>query len=108
MGCCCPERPVETRTTNPGRLSLSAPRPYHSHDPIDGRAEMVVPVFMKVWAGSWLIASVFIERTIHSSSATEPRCGKISLISWPDSPNLLNGCCGPKQLSLAPWSWAMG
>ena len=35
-----------------------------------GRPEMLVPVFMNVWAGSWLIASVCIERTMHRSSAT--------------------------------------
>ena len=40
------------------------------HEPIAGRPEMVVPVFMKVWAGSWLIASVTIERMMQISSAT--------------------------------------
>ena len=29
-----------------------------------------MPVFMNVWAGSWLIASVVIERTMQISSAT--------------------------------------
>ncbi len=52
-------------------------------EPIAGRPEMVVPVFMKVWAGSWLIASVTIERMMQISSATVARCGKIVLISWP-------------------------
>ena len=37
-----------------------------------GRPEMVVPVFMKVCAGSWLIASVTIERMMQISSATAP------------------------------------
>ena len=69
-----------------------------------GRPEMVVPVFMKVCAGSWLIASVTSERTMQSSSATPPRCGNSSQISWPDRPNFLNGCCGPKHLSACPWS----
>ena len=46
------------------------PRPYQSHEPIAGRPEIVVPVFMNVWAGSWLIASVFSERMMHISSAT--------------------------------------
>ena len=36
-----------------------------------GRPEMVVPVFMKVCAGSWLIASVCIERMMQMSSATD-------------------------------------
>ena len=26
----------------------------------------------------------------------------------PILPNFLNACCGPKQLSFAPWSWAIG
>ena len=58
-----------------------------SHEPIAGRPEMVVPVFMKVWAGSWLIASVTIERMMQMSSATVARCGKIALISWPLLPH---------------------
>ncbi len=40
-----------------------------SHEPIDGRPAIIEPVFMNVWAGSWLIASVCIERTMHISSA---------------------------------------
>ena len=35
-----------------------------------------MPVFMKVWAGSWLIGSVCIERTMQISSATVPICGQ--------------------------------
>ncbi len=38
---------------------------------------------MNVCAGSWLIASVFIDRTMHRSSATSGRCGNSSLISMP-------------------------
>ncbi len=38
-------------TTNPGRLSASAPSPYSNHEPIEGRPLIDVPVFMKVWAG---------------------------------------------------------
>src|SRR5439155_14571411 len=104
IGCCCPERPVERSTTKPGKLSLSLPSPYHSHEPIAGRPEMVVPVFINVWAGSWLIASVRSERTMHSSSATPARCGKTELISWPDRPHLRKGCWGAKQWSCFPWS----
>ena len=63
---------------------------------------------MNVWAGSWLIASVVIERTMQISSITEPMCGKSSLISVPDLPNFWNGCCGPRQTSFCPWSWAIG
>ena len=36
-----------------------------------------MPVFMKVCAGSWLIASVTIERMMQMSSATVARWGKI-------------------------------
>ena len=43
-----------------------------------------MPVFMNVWAGSWLIASVCIERMMQISSATVPRSGKTAAISWPD------------------------
>ncbi len=68
---------------------------------MDGRPEMVVPVFMNVWAGSWLIASVVIERMMQSSSATEPMCGKSSQISWPDLPNFLKAHCGPRHLRAA-------
>ena len=42
-----------------------------------GRPEMVVPVFMNVCAGSWLIASVTIDRMTQISSATPPISGKI-------------------------------
>ena len=65
-----------------------------------GRPEMVVPVFMNVWAGSWLIASVCIERMMQMSSAIEPMCGKISQISWPDLPNFLNWMLRPEAVEL--------
>ena len=67
-----------------------------------GRPEMVEPVFMNVWAGSWLIASVLSERMMHISSATVARCGKTSEISCPDAPHLRNGCCGARQRSCCP------
>src|SRR5262245_59350122 len=57
IGCDWPERPVEVSTTKPGRLSESLPSPYQAHEPMLGRPEIVVPVFINVWAGSWLIAS---------------------------------------------------
>src|SRR5579871_2416571 len=108
MGWDCPERPVEVRTTKPGRLWLSEPSPYQAHEPIAGRPEMVVPVFMKVWAGSWLMASVRIERMMQMSSAILWIFGKSVEISCPDLPTFLNSCVGPRQTSFAPWSWAMG
>lgn len=45
----CGERPPkEVITTKPGRFSASLPKPYHSHEPMLGRPEIVLPVFMKV------------------------------------------------------------
>ena len=41
---------------------------------------------MKVIAGSWLIASVYIERTMQSSSAISAVCGSSSLIQAPLAP----------------------
>jgi hypothetical protein len=40
-----------------------------------------------VIAGSWLIASVCIDRTRQSLSMIRPVCGRSSLISVPDSPH---------------------
>src|SRR4030095_14309169 len=108
IGCICPPLPALVSTTKPGRSSASLPRPYVIHEPMLGRPEIVVPVFMNVCAGSWLIASVFIDRITQMSSAMEPKCGNSEQISVPALPNRLNSCCGPKQLSFAPWSCAMG
>jgi hypothetical protein len=51
-----------------------------------GRPGCWLPVCTNVIAGSWLIASVCIERTMHNSSATAPRCGSASLIQAPSPP----------------------
>ena len=53
---------------NAGRLLFSDPRPYDSQAPIDGRPACCDPVWKNVIAGSWLIASVCIDLTMHSSS----------------------------------------
>ena len=45
---------------------------------------------MNMWAGSWLIASVVIERMKQMSSTTLPNCGNSSQISAPLLPNCLN------------------
>lgn len=50
--------PKEVSATNPGRFSLSLPKPYQSQDTMLGRPEIEVPVLRKVCAGSWLICSV--------------------------------------------------
>ena len=72
-----------------------------------GRPAICDPVFMYMWAGSWLIASVVIDRTKHRSSATDPIRGNNSLSSAPHFPYFLNFVCGPKQTSFWPWSWAI-
>ena len=55
-----------------------------------GRPAIIEPVFMNVWAGSWLMASVWSDRTTHRSSAHfEANSGQIALIDWPDSAPLL-------------------
>ena len=61
-----------------------------------------MPVFMKVWAGSWLIASVTIERMMQMSSATVARCGKIVLISWPLAAAALKRVLGSEADQLLP------
>ena len=63
---------------------------------------------MNVCAGSWLICSVCIERTMQMSSAMSPISGRRVEISWPDFPWRAKGCWGPKHLSAWPWSWAIG
>jgi hypothetical protein len=73
-----------------------------------GRPEMAVPVFMNVCAGSWLIASVTIERTMQMSSEIAPMFGNSAEICCPLLPNFLNSACGAKHLSAWPWSCAMG
>ena len=67
-----------------------------------GRPEMVVPVFMNVWAGSWLIASVCIERMMQRSSATEPSCGKSSHDLLPGLAELLELMLRPEAVQLLP------
>ena len=53
---------------NAGRLLLSDPMPYDSQAPIAGRPACCEPVWKKVTAGSWLIASVCRDLITHSSS----------------------------------------
>ena len=69
-----------------GRSEASEPIPYQTHEPAAGRPEICVPVFMKVWAGSWLICSVCIERITQMSSAISPIFGSSVDSSWPDFP----------------------
>ena len=73
-----------------------------------GRPLTDEPVFMNVCAGSWLMASVLHDRTMHRSSATSGRWVNSSFISCPLLPCFLKPHCGPKQVSFAPWSCAIG
>ena len=63
---------------------------------------MIEPVFMKVWAGSWLICLVCIERITAISSACLAMCGKMLQISMPDLPWREKSCWAPMQLSALP------
>ena len=51
-----------------------------------GRPASWAPVWKNVIAGSWLIASVCIDLTKHSSSATLAVCGSSSLTQAPHLP----------------------
>jgi hypothetical protein len=62
-----------------------------THDPIEGRPAICEPVFMNMWAGSWLIASVVIERIRQMSSTTDPICGISSNRFGPIFPELREG-----------------
>jgi hypothetical protein len=73
-----------------------------------GRPAMSVPVFMNVWAGSWLIASVCIELMMQMLSAIEPMWGNSSEMFCPLLPNVLKSYCAPRQRNSLPWSCAIG
>ena len=55
-----------------------------------GRPGIWEPVWKKVIAGSWLMASVDIERMRQMSSAMLEMCGRSSEISVPDWPCFSN------------------
>ena len=57
------------RTTKVGRSRFMLPSPYASQEPMQGRPATSRPVWMKVMAGSWLMASVCMERMMARSSA---------------------------------------
>ncbi len=71
-----------------------------------GRPLRIDPLFMKACAGSWLICSVCIDRTMHRSSAIPAMWGNRSEISWPDAPCLANLAIDPRALRTAPCNWA--
>ena len=62
---------------------------------MDGRPACCEPVWKKVTAGSWLIASVCIDRTMQSSSTIFAVCGSRSLTQAPDRPCCAKSNCDP-------------
>jgi len=68
------------------------PIPYDSQAPRLGRPGCSLPVWMKVIAGSWLIASVKTERTTQSLSTTVAVWGRSSLTHVPACP-----CCAKRK-----------
>src|SRR5437763_16896507 len=74
--------------TKAGRSWFSLPSPYDSQEPMLGRPASWAPVWKKVMAGSWLIASVCNDLMKHSSSATCAVYGSSSLSHAPACP-----CC---------------
>ena len=81
----------EIITTNAGRSWFKLPRPYATQAPALGRPASCEPVWKNVIAGSWLIASVYIERTMHRSSTILAVCGNRSLTQAPHWPCCWNG-----------------
>jgi hypothetical protein len=74
----------------PGRFWFSLPRPYVTHEPIDGRGSRASPQFMSISDGSWLGTSACMERMTHRSSACFAVWAKISLTSMPLWPYFWN------------------
>ena len=62
-----------------------------------GRPNCCEPVFIRIWAGAWLNASVTIDLTIAMSSTTVARCGSSSDSSAPHWPCLANLNFGPSS-----------
>ena len=60
-----------------------------------GRPAICEPVWKNVIAGSWLIASVNIDRTMHKSSTTLAVCGSRSDTHVPLLPCWSNPNCEP-------------
>src|SRR4051812_3994682 len=69
---------------------FSVPRPYTSHEPIEGFGSCSDPVVMKRCATSCAGISVHIERMIAMSSMHLARFGNTSETSTPDLPDLVN------------------
>src|SRR6185295_13324673 len=81
---------VGVSTTNAGRLSLSLPRPYASHEPMLGLPGTSLPVITNVQAGSWLMALVCTDLITANSSTILAVCGNSSLTQRPHWPCWVN------------------
>src|SRR6185295_11073416 len=114
MACSCSRLlGIATSTTKVGRFLFSEPRPYETHEPRHGRPLTMLPVCISVMAGSWLIASVFIERIQQMSSAQVAMFGMTSESHMPHLPCCLNlyfdGAMGkrawPEVMVVRRWPW---
>src|ERR1041385_6965018 len=73
-------------TTNVGRLSVNAPRPYEIQAPKQGNPGNTNPLFCINVAGPWTLDFEVIEWMNATSSTHEPRCGTSSLTHLPHWP----------------------
>src|SRR5437762_14366953 len=69
------------------------PRPYASQAPRHGLPAFMLPVFMSMIAGSWLMASVLVDLINVRSSTIRAVYGSKSLIQVPVWPRRLKGQC---------------
>ena len=79
---------------NPGRFSFSVPRPYRTHEPIDGRTKFVDPQCRKSVAGPCATPSVCIEWMKQRSSTCLLISGKSPEHQRPLWPCWANGQSG--------------
>src|SRR3954453_20273628 len=85
-----PRPSVSYIATNAGRLSLTLPSPYVTHEPTHGKPMRDMPVLIWNSAGEWLFVSVKHEWMNAMSSTCFARFGKISETQAPDCPCLAN------------------
>ncbi len=90
----------ELNTTKPGSSCDSLPNPYTAQEPKLGRPNNCEPVFIMIWPGAWLNASVTSERTMAMSSTTSPSLGSSSESSAPHWPCRLKANLGPSNFEL--------
>src|SRR5205823_2725677 len=79
------------RTTKAGKFLFAVPRPYVTHEPIDGKPGSTNPEFIMKSAGPWTLLLDTIEWMKHMSSTHLARCGKSEETQRPHLPCCLNG-----------------